>query len=107
MSISKAKVNLAKKKHDKWIEFLEQLMSSNTKKVKVNVVVDALLRRCSLISIFPTKLLGFEHIRDLYALAEDFASIFLDFELISLDSFFGHDGCLFKGSHLCILKCYL
>lgn len=96
------------KRHAKWVEFLEQFpYVIKHKKGKANVVADALSRRYSLISTLQTRLLGFEHIRNLYAVDEDFAGIFLDCELMSHDSFFRHDGYLFNGSRLCIPKCSL
>lgn len=96
------------KRRAKWVEFLEQFpYVIKHKKGKANVVADALSRRHSLITTLQTRLLGFDHVKQLYALDDDFASLFHDCELMAHDSFYRHDGYLFKGHRLCIPKCSL
>ena len=50
-----------------WSTLKPFLTSSSIKKVKDNVVADALSRRYALVSTLDAKLLGFEHVKDLYA----------------------------------------
>ena len=55
------------KRHAHWSEFLEPFpYVIRYKKGKENVVADALSRRYVLISTLDAKLLGFEHIKQLY-----------------------------------------
>lgn len=50
------------KRHAKWVEFLEQLpYVIKHKQGKDNVVVNALSKRYSLLSMFETKVLRFDH----------------------------------------------
>ena len=51
-------------------------MLSNTKKGKTNVVADALSRRHTLFCSLGPQILGFDNIRDLYALDEHFSPIY-------------------------------
>ena len=46
------------------------------KKGKINVVVDALSKRHTLLSSLGAQILGFDNIRDLYALDELFSPIY-------------------------------
>ncbi|RDX91558.1 hypothetical protein CR513_26443, partial [Mucuna pruriens] len=62
------------------------------KKGKTNVVADALSRRHSLLSLLETKLLGFEHIKELYLKDE------------ANGGFYIHDGFLFRDKKLCVPK---
>ena len=61
---SQGKLN---KRHARWVEFLEQFSYViKHKQGKANIVVDALSRRHSLLSILETKFLSFDHIKELY-----------------------------------------
>jgi len=52
---------------DKWIEFIEIFSYViKYKQGKENIVIDALSRRNILLSILNARLLGFEHIKELY-----------------------------------------
>ena len=56
------------KRHARWVEFIETFpYVIRYKQGKENVVADALSRRYALISTLDAKLLGFEHIKELYA----------------------------------------
>src|SRR5262249_45988489 len=65
------------KRHARWVEFIETFpYVIHYKQGKANVVADALSRRYTLISTLSTKLLGFEHIKDLYVVDQDFCEEF-------------------------------
>ena len=56
------------KRHARWVEFIETFpYVIRYKQGKENIVADALSRRYVLISTLNAKLLGFEHIKELYA----------------------------------------
>ncbi|XP_058006470.1 uncharacterized protein LOC131181626 [Hevea brasiliensis] len=75
------------------------------KKGKVNVVADALSRRYTLISTLNAKLLGFEHVKDLYAKDSDFAVVYDACEKTTFQKFNRHDGFLFRANKLCVPNC--
>ena len=61
--------NKLNKRHARWMEFVETFpYVIRYKQGKENIVVDALSRRYVLISTLDVKLLGFEHIKELYPL---------------------------------------
>ena len=61
------------KPHARWVEFLETFpYVIRYKQGKENIVADALSRRYVLISTLDAKLLGFEQIKELYSLDNDF-----------------------------------
>ena len=63
------------KRHAQWMEFVETFPYVICyKQGKENIVVDALSRRHVLISTSDAKLLGFEHIKELYPLDQDFSN---------------------------------
>ena len=66
------------------------------------MVADALSRRYALLSTLTTKLVGFEHLKELYTSDTDFANMFAMCERLGKDNFYRHDGFLFKGSRFCI-----
>ena len=66
------------------------------KQGKENIVVDALSRRYVLISTLDAKLLGFEHIKELYPLDQDFSEEYVCCEKAAHDNFFRHEGFLFQ-----------
>jgi hypothetical protein len=56
------------KRHARWVEFIETFpYVIRYKQGKENVVADALSHRYALLSTLDAKLLGFEHIKELYA----------------------------------------
>ena len=73
------------------------------KQGKENIIVNALSRRYVLISTLDVKLLGFEHIKELYHLDQDFSEEYGCCEKATHDKFFRHDGFLFWEIKLCIL----
>ncbi|GKV43142.1 hypothetical protein SLEP1_g50475 [Rubroshorea leprosula] len=91
------------RRHFKWVEFLETFpYVIKYKQGKENIVADALSRRCTLISTLSAKLLGFEHIKELYANDPDFANVFNAYEKIAFDKFYRHEGYLFRENRLCV-----
>ena len=86
------------RRHVKWVEFLETFpYVIKYKQGKENVVADALSRRYALISMLSSKLLGFEHLKDLYANDSEFADVFKACEHGAFNKFYLHDGFLFRG----------
>ncbi|RDX93164.1 hypothetical protein CR513_24610, partial [Mucuna pruriens] len=71
-------------------------MSLNINKRKANVVVDALSRRHSLLSVLETNLLCFEHIKLLYLKDEYFEETYELCANAANGGFYRHDGFLFK-----------
>ncbi|XP_019098342.1 PREDICTED: uncharacterized protein LOC109131630, partial [Camelina sativa] len=66
-----------KRRHAKWLEFIETFpYVIKYKKGKENVVADALSRRHTLITTMDARILGFEHIKDAYGLDPDFAECY-------------------------------
>ncbi len=65
------------RKQVKWLEFNESFpYVIKYKQGKDNVVADALFRRYALCSALDSKVLGFEHLKDLYASNHDFGEIY-------------------------------
>ena len=90
------------------MEFLEPFpYVIKYKQGKENVVADALSRRYVLLSTLDTKLLGFEQIKELYPIDQDFSELFLACEKIAFGGYFRHDGFLFKKNKLCVPICSL
>ena len=75
------------------------------KKSKENIVADAFSGRHLLISTLDAKLLGFEHIKELYPLDQDFSEDYAYCEKAANGKFFRHDGFLFREDKLCIPNC--
>lgn len=93
------------KRHAKWVEFLEQFpYVIKHKKGKSNIVADALSRRHVLLSMLETKLLGLEHVKEMYEKDDNFAEIFVACEKVSQNGFYRHNGFLFKENRLCVPK---
>ena len=91
------------KRHAKWVEFLEQFpYVIKHKQGKVNVVADALSRRYNLLATLETKLLGFEHIKELYVHDNEFSQLYAACEKKSQNGFVRHDNYLFKNNRLCV-----
>lgn len=65
------------KRHARWVEFIETFpYTIKYETGRENVVADALSRRYSLIITLNAKVLGFEHIKDLYLNDIDFSNVF-------------------------------
>ncbi|XP_027171685.1 uncharacterized protein LOC113771284 [Coffea eugenioides] len=96
------------KRHAKWIAFIDSFpYIIKYKKGKDNVVADALSRRYTLITNMSTKLLGFEHIKNMYAHDDDFSNVFQACEHAAFQKYYRHEGFLFKENRLCIPNCSL
>ena len=94
------------KRHARWMEFVETFpYVIRYKQGKENIVADALSRRYVLISTLDAKLLGFEHIKELYPLDQDFSNEYACCEKGAHDKFFRHEGFLFRENRLCIPNC--
>ena len=66
------------RRHAKWIEFIETFpYVIKYKQGKDNVVVDALSRSYNLFTSLSTKIIGFEHVKELYRDDTDFGIIHL------------------------------
>jgi len=79
------------KRHARWVEFIETFpYVIKYKKGKDNVVADALSRRYVLLSSLDAKLLGFEHIKSLYANDSDFEKIYSSCEKFAFGKYYRH-----------------
>ena len=72
---------------------------------KENIFVVAFSWRYALVSTLDVKLLGFEHIKKLYPLDQDFSKEYVCCERAAHDKLFRHDGFLFRENKLCIPNC--
>ncbi|XP_024005029.1 uncharacterized protein LOC112082162 [Eutrema salsugineum] len=91
------------KRHGRWMEFIETFpYIVKYKKGKDNVVADALSRRYTLISTLTSKLIGFEHIIDLYESDTDFSESYAKCHKFACEKFYRQDGYLFFSNRLCI-----
>ena len=96
------------KRHARWMEFIETYSYViRYKQGKENVVTDALSRRYALLNTFDAKLLGFEQIKELYALDHDFCKEYESCEKNAVGKYFRHDGFLFRENKLYIPICSL
>lgn len=84
------------KRHSRWILFIETFLNViKYKQSKKNIVADALSRRYILFSTLDSKFLGFEHVKDLYMLDDDFKKIYETCMYRTHDKFYLHDSsCL-------------
>jgi hypothetical protein len=98
---SQGKLN---RRHAKWIEFIEMFpYVVKHKRGKDNIVVDALSRRCALITQLDTKVLGLESIKTLYVADADFKEPFSHcIDGKGWDKYYVHDGFLFRTNKICI-----
>ena len=85
----------------RWIEFIESFpFIIQYKKGKDNIVADALSQRYTLLSTLEAKVLGFEHVKDLYENDIDFANLYGECENFDFGKFYRLDGYLFKENKL-------
>ncbi|PKI54442.1 hypothetical protein CRG98_025229 [Punica granatum] len=94
-----------KKLHALFIETFSYII--RYKQGKENVVADALSRRYELLSTLDAKLLGFEHIKNLYADDHEFCEEYRACEKIPCGKFFRHYGFLFRENKLYVPNCSL
>ena len=96
------------RRHGKWMEFIETFpYVIRYKQGKENIVADALSRRYVLLSTLDAKLLGFEQIKELYALDYDFGEIYKLCEKHCEGKFYRFEGFLFRENKLCVPSCSL
>ena len=96
------------KRHAKWVSFIDTFpYVIKYKKGMENIVADALSRRYNLLNTLGTRLLGFEHIKELYQNDPDFSQAFALTEKCVYDKYFRHEGYLFYVNRLCIPRCSL
>ena len=69
------------------------------------MVADALSRRYALLSTLDAKLLGFEHIKNLYVDDHEFYEEYWACEKNAYGKFFRHDGFLYRENKLCVPNC--
>ena len=94
------------KRHVKWVEFLESFPYVIAyKQGKEKVVANALFKRYALIIMLTSKLLGFEHMKDLYITNSDFISIYADCESGIINKFYRYDSFLFRDHRICMPTC--
>ena len=87
----------------RWIIFIESFpFVIRYKKGKDNIVADALSRRYTLLSTLEAKVLGFEHVKDLYENDNDFAPFYGECEKYAFGKFYKLDGYLFEENKLCV-----
>jgi len=87
------------------VEFLQTFhFTSKHKSKKLNQGADPLSRRHILLFQFDACILGFEHLKGLYAIDEEFGELFAACLKHPKDDFLIHDGYLFKGTRLCVPK---
>ncbi|RDY01830.1 Retrovirus-related Pol polyprotein from transposon 17.6, partial [Mucuna pruriens] len=93
------------RRYAKWVEFLEQfLYVIKHKQGGLNVVVDALSRRHTLIDMHETKMLGLYCIKELYEKDTYFSNLYAMFVNTAFHDYYRHHGFLFKGKKLCVLR---
>ena len=96
------------RRHGKWMEFIETFPYVICyKQGKENIVADALSCRYVLLSTLDAKLLGFEQIKELYALDHDFGEIYKLCEKHAEGKFYRFEGFLFRENKLCVPSCSL
>ncbi|XP_056853173.1 uncharacterized protein LOC130502399, partial [Raphanus sativus] len=92
-----------KKRHARWLEFVETFpYVIKYKKGKDNVVADALSRRHTLISTMEAKIMGFEYIKDSYVTDPYFQEVFRKTTKRAAGPYYQQEGFLFKEKKLCI-----
>ena len=96
----------------KQVEYLQSITFVIKHKSGVtNKVVDALSRRCSLLTEIKVEVLDFDEMKELYDVEPDFSEVWIECKAPNLidhiskyDECFIQEGMLFKGIQLCIPK---
>jgi len=87
------------------VEYLQSFhFVINNKSGKLNQGVDVLSRRHLLLFPLDACVLGFEHLKSLYANDEDIGELYATCLRHPKDDFMIQDGCLFKSTRLYILR---
>ena len=91
-------------RHARWVEFIDTFSYVICyKQGKENIVADAHSRRYVLISTLNAKLLGFEHIKELYADDHDFSVEYQACEKTTVGKYFRHDDYFFgRINYVCL-----
>lgn len=85
------------KRHARWTKFIKTFSYIiRYRQGKENVVTNALSRRYVFLTSLIAKLLGFEYVEDMYANDSDYSSIYESCDIGATDTFFRHDGYLFR-----------
>ena len=97
------------KRHAKWSEFIESFpYVIKYIKGKENVVADALSRICTLVTKLELNVIGFEHIKDLYANDQSFETPYAKcLTHISWEQYYNKDCYLMRANKLCIPESFL
>ena len=91
------------RRHALWVEFIGIFpYVIRYKQGKENIVAEVLSRMYILVSTLDEKLLGFEHIKELYPLDHDLCEEFRAYEENVVSKFFRHEGFLFQENKLCV-----
>jgi hypothetical protein len=93
-----------KKRHAKCVEFIETfLYIIKHKKGKDNVIVDALSRRYTMLSLLDHKIFGLESLKELYATDFDFKDAYENCREDRIwNKYVLHDGLLYRANKLCV-----
>ena len=90
------------KRHARSVEFIEMFpYVIRYKQGKENIIADALARTYVLILTLNSKLLGFEHIKELYTDDHGFSVKYQACEKTAVGKYFKYDGYLFRENKLC------
>jgi len=73
-------------------------------KGKEKIIADVLFRRYVFLNTLNTRLLGFEHVKELYVNGDDLGQTCGQYEHLTFDKYFRHDEYLFKDTRLCVPK---
>lgn len=91
------------KRHANWVEYLEQFpYEIKHKKGNINIIVDALSRRNTLLVTLGSQILGFDDIKELYENDETFSSAYASCLKKPFDELYLFEGYLFNKGKLCI-----
>ena len=96
------------RRHARWVEFIETFpYVIQYKQGEENVVADVLSPGYDLLSTLDAKVLGFEHMKDLYSSDHDFSDVYQSCEKYGFGKYFRYEGYLFKENKLCLPDCSL
>ena len=100
--------HMLNRRYARWVEFIEAFPYVIWyKQGKKKVVADALSHRYALLSTLGAKVLGFEHIKDLFSSDHDFSDVYQSYGKSAFGNYFRHEGYLFNEHKLCLPDCSL